>query len=313
MAAKTHFNEADFVEMLAAYDLATYQSAHPLTDGAVQTNYLIQTTRQSLVLKYYDVRPAQSVRFETNLLHFLGKRRFPCALPYRNKHGEAVSLYHQKPYVLFEYVEGGKIEGPNSQQQHQIIQTAATLQNITRYYRPRLKRYRWNYTPDLCLQLAQREAEKLGTDNARAKLKWFEQILSQLELPASHPKGICHCDYDFSNILFQNDELVALLDFDDANYTYLTFDLVNIIDYWAWPHEGNLDLQMAHEIVRVYMNSRELSTTEKQHLFDVHKLQILFDGIWFFGRGQANDFYERQKIAHLDDLGREGYYQAMFG
>ncbi|VAW30279.1 hypothetical protein MNBD_CHLOROFLEXI01-3960 [hydrothermal vent metagenome] len=134
-----------------------------------------------------------------------------------------------------------------------------------------------------------------------------------LDLPDSLPKGICHCDFDFSNLLFQSDQLVAVLDFDDANYTYLTFDLACLIDSWAWPHQFDaLDFGQARKIVQVYTKYRPLSPVEQQHLFDVHKLAILFDGIWFFKRGQANNFYERQKIEFLDNLRSEKYAESIF-
>ena len=66
---------------------------------------------------------------------------------------------------------------------------------------------------------------------ARAKLPWMERELERLDLPPSLPKGVCHCDFHWSNILFQGDEFVALLDFDDANWTYRTFDLVILIEW----------------------------------------------------------------------------------
>ncbi len=247
------------------------------------------------------------MRFETNLLDYIGQQDFPTAKPIRNREGQAVSLYRGRPCVLFEYVEGEPIQQPTPEQQRQIVQTAARLQILTRRYRPRLRRFRWNYSPALCRELVQAEARKLGSD-ARAKARWFEDQLAALELPASLPKGICHCDYDPSNLLFKEGKLAALLDFDDANYTYLCFDLVNLIDGRAWPHEGAFEPETARRIVQDYTRIRPLSVLEQRHLFDVHKLQILFDGIWYFARG---DFYEKRKIDYLDAWGRTAYYDAL--
>ena len=157
------------------------------------------------------------------------------------------------------------------------------------------------------------EARKIGTDDALEKLAWLENQLSNLELPDSLPKGICHCDFHFSNVLFQGDRFAGLIDFDDANFTYLTFDLVCLIDSWAWPFQSeSLDLEQARKIVQAYEKYRPLSVVEQYHLFDVHKLSILFDCIWYFGRGSAIDFYERKKIEYLNALGRDRYQQALF-
>jgi homoserine kinase type II len=144
-------------------------------------------------------------------------------------------------------------------------------------------------------------------------LAWVEQQLSTLELPQSLPKGICHCDFHFSNVLFQGDQFAALLDFDDANYTYLLFDLVGLIESWAWPYQADrLDVRQARPILQEYMKHRPLNANEQRHLYDVYKLSILFDCVWYFGRGDAKDFYEKRKVDFLSDLGRKKLFDALF-
>ncbi len=311
MAAKTDFSQNEFVELLEHYNLGEYRSSKPLKSGTVQTNYLISTSQGQFIFKYYESRTPGSVRFEVNLLHYIRQQDYPCPAPLRNRQGEMVGLYGQKAYVFFEFVDGHHLAYLNEAQQRQVIHVAARLQQITRSYQPRLRQFRWNYDRELCWQLAQTEAQKIGTSNARAKLDWFEQQLAAMKLPPALPKGICHADYDLSNLLFHDDQLVALVDFDDANYTYLTFDLVNLIDGWAWSYQGVLDLDYARQIVQTYEQVRPLSGIERCYLFDVHQLQIMFDGIWFYARGDAADFYERQKIDYLNSLGREAYSEAV--
>ena len=104
-----------------------------------------------------------------------------------------------------------------------------------------------------------------------------------------------------------------MLDFDDANYTFLQFDLVGLIDHWAWPHTVDmLDVAQARGIVQEYMKHRPLAPIEQQHLYDVYKLSILFDCVWYFGRGGASDFREKRKIDALTDLGRQIFIDELF-
>jgi homoserine kinase type II len=131
--------------------------------------------------------------------------------------------------------------------------------------------------------------------------RWLTHTLTTLDLPSSLPKGICYCDYPFSDVFFQDDEFVALLDFDDANYTYLQFDLVGLIKYWAWPHTvDRIDLARAREVVQAYMRHRPLPLIEQQHLYDVYKLSILFDCVWFFTRGSTDDFLRKTENRYLN-------------
>jgi len=171
--------------------------------------------------------------------------------------------------------------------------------------------------------LAQKAALKIGTANSRKKLEWFIDALSKLNLPKSIPKGICHCDFHFSNILFREGELVALIDFDDANYTYLTYDLATLInpfmpsfewDTWSQFEQGEnvFDFREGRKVIVEYEKVRRLKDIEKRHLFDVYKLCILFDCVWYFDRGEADDFYERRKIDELNRFGRENFYRELF-
>ena len=115
----------------------------------------------------------------------------------------------------------------------------------------------------------------------------------------------------------------ALLDFDDANYTYLTFDLVALIEPYLFHFDWNnwqlmpigddvFDFARAHAIIVDYQAIRPLSAMERDHLFDVLKLAILIDCLWFFDRGDAGSFYERRKIECLDELGRRAFTRKLF-
>jgi homoserine kinase type II len=305
MAVKTQFTDDEFVNILSEYDLGAYAYSEAIQSGAVQTNFIIYTTRSKYVFRYYENRSRESVLFERDLLGFLRAHQYPCPAMYKNRQGAAVGMHGNKPYAIFEFLAGEHIENPGHQHKQQLIQKAAELQKLTVGYRSDYTPHRWNYHPDLCRTLAQTEASKLNTKDAHEKFAWLAEELAGLDLPHSLPKGVCHCDFHFSNVLFQGDQFVALLDFDDANYTFLSFDLVSMIDAWAWPHHADqFDPIEAGSIVQEYTKQRPLDPIEQQHLFDVYKLSVLFDCVWFFGRGAANDFREKQKINALNSLGR---------
>jgi hypothetical protein len=44
MVAKTDFGEYDFITILASYDLGQYQEAEAISDGTVQSNFIIRTS-----------------------------------------------------------------------------------------------------------------------------------------------------------------------------------------------------------------------------------------------------------------------------
>ncbi|MCK5026614.1 MAG: homoserine kinase [Nanoarchaeota archaeon] len=319
MAIKTNFTKNEIIKILSNYKLGDLIDFELFTKGTVQTNLLLKTTKGNFMLKYYENRSKNSVLFEINLIRYLKDKKFPCPAILRNKHEKFVDIYNKKPYVIFEFVEGKHIEKPNKEQKKQLIKKVAELQNITKNYRPFYKKYRWNYSVELCKKLARIKAKKINTINSKEKLKWLEMELSKLHLPRSLPKGICHCDFYFSNVLFKDDKFNALIDFDDANYTYSLYDLTCLIEPFVPSFNWNtwdrfkitdkvFNFKETKKVVHEYMRFRQLNNNEKKHLFDVYKLSILIDCVWYFKRGKAKDFYEKRKIDYLNACGRKEFY-----
>ncbi len=323
MAVKTDFTKDEIIKILSNYNLGNFIDFKPITKGTVQTNFFLQTTKGRFIFRYYENRPKNSVLFEANLIKYLKDKKYPCPAPFKNKNGKIVGIYNKKPFIIFEFVEGEHIKKPTEEQKKQLIKKVAELQNFTKNYKPHYTKYRWNYSIDLCKKLAEGEVEKIGTKNAKDKLKWLKNELSKLSLPKSLPKGICHCDFHFSNVLFKKGKFNALIDFDDANYTFLSWDLICLtepfkptFDWNTWnkfkPTDDVFDFTQTKKVVSEYTKFRPLNNTEKKYLFDIYKLSILMDCIWYFKRGNADDFFEKRKIDYLNDLGRDNFYKEVF-
>lgn len=313
MVVKTKFTENDFVKILSDYSLGDYKSSQPIKEGTIQTNYILRTKKGKFVFRYYDCRSKKSILFESNLINYLKNHNYPCPTAFKNVHGEFVGMYKKKPFIIFEFMEGKHVKQPTLKQRKELIKEVAQLHNLTRNYRPKNKEHRLNYNIPTCRKLARAEAKKINTKNAKEKLKWHGNQLDNLELPKSLSRGICHADFHFSNVLFEGNRFSSLLDFDDANHTFLMFDLVGLIEYRAWYHKKDkLDFKRAREVVKEYIKYRKLNNNEKRHLFDVYKLSILLDCIWYFKRGDVKDFYEKRKIDFLDSIGRDEFYKKIF-
>ncbi|MEI8247120.1 MAG: homoserine kinase [Lentisphaerota bacterium] len=321
---KTNFSKNELSEILSQYNLGELIDSKPLANGSIQINILLQTTKGKFVFRYYkQVRLENSVLFEVNLIRYLKNKNYPCPASIKDKYGNIAGCYDNKPYVIFEFIEGKHLNKPNNAQQKELIKMVAQLHNITKTYNPFHKNNRWNYGIELCQDLAQRRAGQINTPDSREKLIWLESELAKLKIPISLPKGICHCDFHFTNVLYLNGVFNSLIDFDDANYTYLVFDLIYLIEPFVtsfnwhnWQTHANTDIifdfKQTKRVVSEYEKYRTLNNNEKRHLFDVYKLSILLDCVWYFERGNARDFYEKRKIDYLNDFGREKFYQNIF-
>ncbi len=323
MAVKTNFKTEDFENIFLNYNLGKLLSIEPCTNGTVQTNYFLTTTSGKYVFRYYENRTKESVLFELEVLNHLIEKNYPCPALFRNKEGQFIGIYKDKPFVIFSFVEGEHIDHPNEEQIKQLIRKIAKLHNITVGFQPEMTQYRLNYNVEQCKRLVWEQTEKINTVNAREKQKWYINQIDRLMLPESLPSGVCHCDFHFSNALYYNGKFRCLIDFDDANYTFLAYDLVNMLepfkedfDWDTWDKfgvdENVFDFNHARKVVYEYSKYRYLDEDEKIHLFDLLKFSILIDCIWYFERGDVNDFFEKRKIDYLNKLGRENFYKELF-
>ncbi len=320
---KVNLKEEDFKEILLNYNLGKLKSFQIIKNGTVQTNYLVVTDKGKFVLRLYSFRKIESIKFEINLINYILKRKFPTAFPVKGKNNKYINFYKDGPYVFFEFIKGEHIENPTIIQKNLLIKKVAELGNITKNYKPIYRRFRWNYNPEFCRNLAKGKADETDSKNAKEKYEWMAGELEKLNLPPNLPKGVCHCDFHYSNIFFDDDRFVALIDFDDANYTYLSYDIVSLMDpflpefsWKTWRKFDRADNILVFDecrcIVHEYLKYRPMSSLEKRHVFDVYKLSILIDCLWYFQRGGEEDFFEKRKIDALNNLGREKFFCVLF-
>jgi Ser/Thr protein kinase RdoA (MazF antagonist) len=67
---------------------------------------LVRTTQGKFVLRYYRQNRHLILLFEANLIASLKRKNYPCPAILRDRHGKLVGLYQDKPYALFEFMEG---------------------------------------------------------------------------------------------------------------------------------------------------------------------------------------------------------------
>lgn len=313
MAVQSGFSLHTIRRILSEYDLSPLTSIARIEAGTTQTNIVLETADQKYIFRYYETRSRHSVEFESHILLCLAQYEFPCPRQVANIHGEYIGEYRQNPFILYHYIEGHTIHQPNDVQRRQLIHRIAQFNAAMQDYAPISVDSRIHYIPSQCQVLAQEAAQIIDTPMAYEKLKWFNHQVQQLDLPHTLTKSINHCDVHFDNLLYQGNELVALLDFDKANYTYLTYDLATLLDLFAWPYgKDAMNLAQAKAVMDEYLQHHQLSALDRHHLYDVHKLAILMDCIWYFDRGGSTNFYEKRKLEYLRNLTREQYNHALF-
>ncbi len=316
MAAKTRLTKKEIERILMDYDIGRLRSSKPFKEGFVQTNILLNTTKGKYVLRHYENRSRRYVLFEANVLHYFHQHKYPCAIPIRNIHGDFIGK-HKKYFAIFNYIKGKHIRKPNKKQYHELGKYLAKLHNLSQGYKPDHWEFREAKDRKFCLDAAKVEAKRFGSRaKAKERMNIFRREMAKVKLPGSLPKGVCHGDYDIANLKFNGDRLVGVLDFDDACYNHLIFDVGNYIYYWAWMREGKFNFARARSLLRDYQKYRPLSDIEKRYLFDGIKMVIFTYIGWFlYEKWNNEDVFIKctKRLEFLDSIGRLEFCKRLFG
>jgi Ser/Thr protein kinase RdoA (MazF antagonist) len=93
-------------------------------------------------------------------------------------------------------------------------------------------------------------------------------------------RGVVHHDGHGENVLFGDNRLVALIDFDDAHMGYLLEDVAVIITNWADDGAPGDPLNLPKATVaREYQRHRPFADTERGLLPDFTLLYLLCDAV----------------------------------
>lgn len=90
-----------------------------------------------------------------------------------------------------------------------------------------------------------------------------ELILNKL---TEVPYAECHNDLFGENILIENDQITAILDFDNLTASPLIFDIANTIFSWLFHSYPDFDATFIEQYIKAYQSERELSKAELELL-----------------------------------------------
>jgi Ser/Thr protein kinase RdoA (MazF antagonist) len=120
------------------------------------------------------------------------------------------------------------------------------------------------------------------------KFQFIEQTrkeLSKLYFPDTLPQGMIHEDLGKRHILWKNNKISCVIDFDRCYYGKLILDLAQAIRGWCftnnWKQWNNENFET---LMKGYISEREITPIEKKYLFDAVKFAVIERGLSFAQR-----------------------------
>ena len=225
MAKWRKLAEADVRAILRDFGVAGYRAHHPIAVGTINTNVRVETEAGLLFLRVNEGKSLDDVGREAAIVAHVAARGLPTPVPHTTSSGQPFVLWQDQIVSLFPWVAGRTLEREELTAAH-AAQAGAALARLHLAGADFADRRAGRYEPD---EIDRRLEHIAGL--RRPELVPAQAILTRElaavagERPGALPMGVIHGDLFVDNVLYLDDRLAALLDFEQASWGRLAYDL----------------------------------------------------------------------------------------
>jgi homoserine kinase type II len=270
MALRTPLDETQARALLAAYGL-TLESLEPLpAHGTVNSNFRVRASGRIWFLRLNEGKSDADVANEVALVDRLRDHGLQTPEIVRATDGRAVVQAAGRPATLFPWLDGREAQ-PNAKEPASCALVGTAL--------ARLHRAGWGLEADALPR------NHYSLDALSARLESFADDMRvadvvpslRYELDRARRRrptvsGLIHQDLFPDNVLVDGaGELVAVLDFEQATYGSLIYDVAVAINAWCWTG-SRIHKPAADAVLAAYEALRPLDSSERARLVDEARL-----------------------------------------
>ncbi|UHS55838.1 homoserine kinase [Agrobacterium vaccinii] len=261
MAVYTDISEDDLRQFLGQYDVGELTSYKGIAEGVENTNFLLHTTKEPLILTLYEKRVEKSdLPFFLGLKQHLFANGLSCPLPLPRHDGELLGELSGRPAALISFLEGMWLRKPEARHCREVGKALAAMHLAGEGFeltRPNaLSVEGWKV-------LWEKSADR--ADEVEAGLQ--SEIPADIDFLGTHwpndlPSGVIHADLFQDNVFFLGDELSGLIDFYFACNDLLAYDVSICLNAWCFEKDGSYNVTKGKALLEGYQSVRPMSAAE---------------------------------------------------
>lgn len=227
MALFRTLTPGDLTAILNAFGTGGYRGHTPIAVGTINTNVRVETADGVRFLRINEGKSQEDVEREAAIVQHVAARGVPTPTPLLTPAGKPFAAWQGQLVSLFPWLPGRTLHRSVLAADHarQAGRALAQLHLAGSDYpdhRP------GRYEPDeIDRRLVRVAAAAAGDPALAAAVATLEPELRRLhaERRADLPPGLIHGDLFIDNVLYDGEALVALLDFEQASWGRLAYDL----------------------------------------------------------------------------------------
>jgi homoserine kinase type II len=264
VAVLTPIDDENVRSLLTAYGLGKLRHWEGIPGGSVNSNFAIESGAGRVFLRIYEEQDLAGAKKEAAMLERLARAGVPTPAPLRRLDWQLVSELRGKPAAFFPWKEGSM-----------RCQASVTVEDVSRVGEALARvhvagageeigpgRFRFE---ELMERLMRVEAS--GDARFVPLVPSLRKSLERVHAARDRdlPAGLIHSDLFRDNVLWTQERISALLDFESACRGTYAYDLMVLV--LSWCVGDDLDERLATALCAGYQRVRRLSEAEKRGLF----------------------------------------------
>ena len=257
MAQYSTLSHEELDDIVAHYEIGTPSNLEELQGGYGNSNYKLTTTDGKFLLKICDEKNLEELHQQIALLGHLQKHSYPTVYPILQKNGHSLHDNQKCRVMIYPFLDGDTPK-PSQRVSAQIGEALANLHCIPPLLE--LPRFPMGVTQMTPFMQELKETQFA----AHPFLLWLQSELEWIkpELDKSLPVGLLHGDLFLDNTLFDDDKMVAILDFEEGCHDTLLIDIGMTIIGCCYSAENQLVFDALKGFLEAYNALRPLTENE---------------------------------------------------
>lgn len=239
-------DEIDFIEKKYKIKILEIKN---IDNGILNSNFYIKTKNKKYILRIYEAnRTIDEEKQELILLDRIVDF-IPVSIAIKNIDNEYISIFNNKKFALFEYIDGNSITKIDT---HIIREIAIYLGKLHSFTKD-ISFEKYNRKTRIDLDFYYNEIKKSEIDfkfknellNSADKINGFDFSIL--------PNGIIHGDIFPDNVLLDDyNNIKVIFDFNESYYAPFIFDIAIVINFWIKINE--FDFFTENNLIRDFLN-----------------------------------------------------------
>ena len=239
-------DEIDFIEKKYKIKILEIKN---IDNGILNSNFYIKTKNKKYILRIYEAnRTIDEEKQELILLDRIVDF-IPVSTAIKNIDNEYISIFNNKKFALFEYIDGNSITKIDT---HIIREIAIYLGKLHSFTKD-ISFEKYNRKTRIDLDFYYNEIKKSENDfkfknellNSADKINGFDFSIL--------PSGVIHGDIFPDNVLLDDyNNIKVIFDFNESYYAPFIFDIAIVINFWI--KINDFDFFIENNYIRDFLN-----------------------------------------------------------